>query len=218
MSDDRAAEILASYTGGRSHDVTVRSIPFEAGYRPASWVKNCVAVGLSGGFLEPLESTGLVMIETAAAMIAEMFALNGPVAAPARRFNELMAARYDNIINFLKLHYCLSQRKEAFWRDNGDPAAIPDRLKELLEEWRYRPPGRFDFILDLESFAFFSYQYILYGMEYRTDLSPVREDFPDTAAAERIFARIRSFGDRAASELPAHRAMIDQINAGGAAA
>src|SRR3546814_18231760 len=56
--------------------------------RPASWVKNCVAVGLAGGFLEPLESTGLVMIETAAAMIAEMFPLNGPVGAPARRRSE----------------------------------------------------------------------------------------------------------------------------------
>ena len=53
-------------------------------------------------------------------------------------------------------------------------------------------------------------------MGFHTDLSPVREDFPDVAEAERIFARIRSFGDRAASELPAHRAMIDQINAGGA--
>jgi tryptophan halogenase len=213
LSDDRAAEILASYTGGRSHDVTVRSIPFEAGYRTTPWVKNCVAVGLSGGFLEPLESTGIVMIEAAAAMIAEMFPLGGPVGAPARRFNELMSARYANIVNFLKLHYCLSRRDEPFWRDNADPASIPDRLKELLEEWRYRPPGRFDFILDLESFAFFNYQYILYGMEYQTDLSPVREEFPDVAEAERIFARIRNFGDRAANELPAHRALIDQINA-----
>lgn len=216
LSDDRAAEILASCTGGRSHDVTVRSIPFEAGYRRTPWVKNCVAVGLAGGFLEPLESTGLVMIETAAAMIAEMFPLNGPVAAPARRFNELMTARYENNVNFLKLHYCLSQRGEPFWRDNGDPATIPERLKELLAEWRYRPPGRFDFILDLESFAFFNYQYILYGMEYRTDLSPVREEFPDSGEAERIFARIQSFGDQAAQELPAHRALIDQINASAA--
>src|SRR3546814_8471673 len=69
----------------------------------------------------------------------------------------------------------------------------------------------------LESFAPFNYQYILYGMEFHTDLSPVREDFPDIAEADRIFARIQSFGDRAASELPAHRAMIDQINAGAAA-
>src|SRR3546814_9914124 len=57
------------------------------------------------------------------------------------------------------------------------------------------------FILDLESFAPFNYQYILYGMEFHTDLSPVREDFPDIAEAERIFARIQSFGDRAASEI-----------------
>lgn len=216
LSDERAAEILAGYTGGRSHDVSVRRIPFEAGYRPTPWVKNCVAVGLAGGFLEPLESTGLVTIETAAAMIAEMFPLGGPMHAPARRFNELMSARYDNIVNFLKLHYCLSRRDEPFWRDNADPASIPDRLKELLEEWRYRPPGRFDFILDLESFAFFNYQYILYGMEYRTDLTPVREEFPDVAEAERIFARIRSFGDQAAHELPSHRALIDQINAASA--
>src|SRR3546814_18640364 len=75
----------------------------------------------------------------------------------------------------------------------------------------------FDFILDLESFAPFNYQYILYGMEFHTDLSPVREDFPDIAEAERIFARLQSFGDRAASELPAHREMLDQINAGAAA-
>src|SRR3546814_8726100 len=86
---------------------------------------------------------------------------------------------------------CSSDLREGFWRDNGDPASIPDRLKQLLEEWRYRPPSRFDFILDLESFAPFNYQYILYGMEFRTDLSPVREDFPDIAEAERIFARIK---------------------------
>lgn len=153
------------------------------------------------------------MIETAAAMIAEMLPLAGPVSVPAGRFNELMTARYANVVNFLKLHYCLSRRGEPFWRDNADPASIPDRLKQLLEEWRHRPPSRFDFILDLESFAFFNYQYILYGMEYPTDLSPVREEFPDAAEAERIFARIRSFGDRAAQELPAHRALIDQINA-----
>src|SRR3546814_17793504 len=82
------------------------------------------------------------MIETAAARSAEMFPRSGPVGAPARRFNELMAARYDNIVNFLKLHYCLSLRGEAFWRDNGDPASIPDRLKQLLEEWRYRSEER----------------------------------------------------------------------------
>jgi glycine/D-amino acid oxidase-like deaminating enzyme len=212
LSDDRAAELLETSVGGR--DFTARTIPFEAGYRERQWVKNCVAVGLAGGFLEPLESTGVVLIEAAVGMIAELFPHNGPVDAPARRFNELITARFDNIVNFLKLHYCLSRRDEPFWRDNADPASIPERLQDLLDQWKYRPPGRFDFILDLESFAFFNYQYILYGMEFKTDLSPVADEFPNVAQAQKIFAKIRNFGERASHDLPAHRALIEAINSG----
>src|SRR3954454_22325535 len=93
MSDERAAEILRAYAGPKADDVPKRRIPFEAGWRERQWVKNCVAVGLAAGFLEPLESTGVVLIEAAIGMIADMFPQNGPIDAPARRFNELMAAR-----------------------------------------------------------------------------------------------------------------------------
>lgn len=213
MSDDAAADVLERYTGGRSGDVTPRRIPFQAGYRTKQWEKNCVAVGLSGGFLEPLESTGVLMIEAAAAMIAELFPHHGPADGPAKRFNELMAARYESIVTFLKLHYCLSQREEPFWRDNAETASIPERLQDLLGQWRYRPPSRFDFVLDHESFAYFNYQYILYGMEFRTDLTPVRDEFPHEDEARRIFERIRQFGDRAARDLPPHRALVEQLRA-----
>jgi tryptophan 7-halogenase len=211
MSDDEAAQVLRDYVG--HDDYKARIIPFEPGYRAQQWVKNCVAVGLSGGFLEPLESTGVVLIEAAVGMIAELFPHNGPIDAPAKRFNELIVARYERIINFLKLHYCLSRRDEPFWRDNADPASIPEALQELLRQWRHRPPGRFDFLLDLESFAFFNYQYILYGMDYRTDLSDGRGDFPNVEAAEKLFARIRTFSERATEDLPTHRALIRAINA-----
>ncbi|MGC6400540.1 tryptophan halogenase family protein [Sphingomonas sp. FW199] len=213
LDEDAAAAVLATYTGGRSRDVEVRSIGFDAGYRTTPWVRNCVAVGLAGGFLEPLESTGMVMIETAAAMIAELLPLNGPVAGPARRFNERMQARYDNTVAFLKLHYCLGQRQEPFWRDNVDPSSVPERLRELLDEWRYRPPGRFDFILDLDSFAWFNYQYILYGMGFATDLSPLSGDYADQEGARRQFERIARYGARAARELPGHRELIDSFHA-----
>eukprot|EP01036_Dinobryon_divergens_P055155 gene55154-biopygen45538 len=73
--------------------------------RKKAWDRNVVAIGLSSGFLEPLESTGLVLIEAAVGMIAEMLPHSGAMEAPARRFNELMTARFENIINFLKLHY-----------------------------------------------------------------------------------------------------------------
>lgn len=214
IDDDRAEAILRDYLGGpkNASDIEPRRISFDAGYREKQWIKNCVAVGLSAGFLEPLESTGVVLIEAAVAMIAELFPHSGPVSAPARRFNELMTARYDNIIVFLKLHYCLSQRPERFWRENTDPASIPERLVDLLEQWRHRPPARFDFILDLETFAFFNYQYILYGMGFRTDLTDGAGEFPDVAGAAKLFAKIRGFADRATQDLPSHRDLIAQIN------
>ena len=211
MDDERAQAILRGYVG-QDVELPARTLAFDAGYRQKPWIKNCVAVGLSAGFLEPLESTGVVLIEAALAIIADLFPHNGPISGPAQRFNTLMSARYDNIVTFLKLHYCLSQRTEPFWRDNVEAASIPERLADLLEQWRYRPPTRYDFILDLETFAFFNYQYILYGMGFKTDLAPGRDEFPDTSAADRLFAKIQAFGDRALADLPGHRDLIEQIN------
>ncbi|MFG6467322.1 tryptophan halogenase family protein [Roseateles sp. BYS87W] len=213
LSDERAADLLRAYCGPELDAAAVRSIPFEPGYREQQWVKNCVAVGLSAGFLEPLEATGLVLVEAAVGMVAEMLPHSGPIHAPARRFNQLMTARFENIINFLKLHYAVSQRPEPFWRDNAAPATLPERLAGLLDEWRLRPPGRFDFVLDTETFAFFNYQYILYGMGFETDLQAGRDDFPRAEDAAKVFAKIQRFADRAVADLPSHRALIQQINA-----
>lgn len=212
IDEDRAHDILAAHSGVGEHAANAKLIRFEPGWRARQWVGNCVAVGMAGGFVEPLESTGIVVIEAAAAMIAELFPFTGPVDAPAERFNTLMTARYDNLINFLKLHYCLSRREEPFWRDNVDPASIPAALQAMLERWRHRPPGRFDFLLDVETFAFFNYQYILYGMEFRTNPAWPVERQP-SANAE-MFARIRNFGEQATRELPSHRELVEAINAG----
>ena len=212
IGDDRARDILAAYLGRAGEPAGARLIRYDPGYRRRQWVGNCVAVGMASGFLEPLESAGIVLIEAAAAMIAELFPMVGPVDASADRFNALMTARYDCIVTFLKLHYCLSRRDEPFWRDNSDPASIPDVLKDLLDRWRFRPPSRFDFTLDVETFAHFNYQYILYGMEFAT-APPARATavVPD---ADGAFARIRHFGDQAVRDLPSHRHLIEQINAG----
>ena len=213
IGDERALAILQDYVGPELDENAVRILLFETGYRERQWVGNCVAIGLSAGFLEPLEATGLVLIEAAVGMLAELFPHHGPVDAPARRFNQLMAARFENIVKFLKLHYCLSRRAEPFWRENADPATIPDELQELLRQWRYRPPGRFDFILDVETFAFFNYQYILYGMEFQTDLSAGRADFPNVAAARKLFERIRLLSEKAARDLPSHRELVSELAA-----
>ncbi|TCP33115.1 tryptophan halogenase family protein [Sphingomonas sp. BK235] len=211
MGDDAAAETLGRYLGRDPAAIAPRRIAFTPGWRERSWIGNCVAVGLASGFLEPLESTGVVLIEAAAAMIAELLPSDGPVDAPAARFNALLAARYENIAAFLKLHYCLSARPEPFWRDHRDPATIPPRLRDWLDQWRHRPPSRFDFQLESETFAHFNYQYILYGMGYAT--AGGSADAAATERGERLLARVRTFGERAARELPPHRALVEQLAA-----
>ncbi len=214
-SDERAVEILRGYTGDTKGELPTRVIKFEPGYRDTQWVKNCVAIGLSAGFFEPLEATGIMMIEVAAGMLAEFFPFAGPTDASAERFNTLMRLRCEKIVNFLKLHYCLTRRDEPFWRDNRAEDSVPSELHDLLRVWRNRPPSRFDFVTDVETFAYFSYQYILYGMDFDTDMSPARGVYSHEATAHKIFERIRGFGEHAVKDLPSHRDLVEQIYARG---
>jgi tryptophan 7-halogenase len=209
--DERAERVLRGYMGPESERKPVRVLKFEAGYRERQWVRNCVAVGLSAGFFEPLESTGIMLIEVAAAMIADFFPWSRDFAAPARLFNELMGKRFGKIVNFLKMHYCLSQRPEPFWRDNCRPETIPEELQNLLAAWRHRPPCRLDFVADHETFPYFSYQYVLYGMGFRTDLSAARSRYPSSASAQQAFRQLRRLGQQAAADLPTHRSLIERV-------
>src|SRR3546814_2076324 len=92
----------------------------------------------------------------------------------AARFNATTQYRWGRIIDFLNLHYVLTRREDtAFWRDNVRPESIPDRLKELLLLWRYQSPWFHDeFDRVEEVFPAASYQYVLYGMGYGTEVEP----------------------------------------------
>ena len=218
-SDDRAEEVLRAYVKERGNadkaEIKTRRIAFKAGYRERQWVKNCVAVGLSASFFEPLESTGIVLIEIAAGYIADFFQKSGPIDLPAAQFNRLMTQRCRRIVDFIKLHYCLTKRPEPFWRDNADPSSISPELNSLLAMWTYRPPSRHDFIEALESFAYSSYQFILYGMGFETDYEASRTSFPRVAEARIVFDRVASFAKQAADDLPDHRALIEAVYAHG---
>ena len=218
-SDARAEEVLRDYIGQPAESLTPRLLKFEAGHRPVQWINNCVAVGLSAGFVEPLESTGIGLIEIAAYLIAHLMPTRESMAQTARRFNTLMDERFQRIFDFIKLHYCVSQRRDSpFWIDNTDTASIPDSLKDRLAMWRHRPPHRLDFVTDTEMFLPASWQYILYGMEFRTDLAPMRSAYPHMERAQREMAMIRTLSTHAINDLPDHRALIDSLCADESAA
>jgi len=209
--DDRAEQVLRDYIGPAATDLSARKLKFQTGYRERQWVGNCVAVGLSAGFFEPLESTGIMLIEVAAHMISEFFPWDGAMKPAADMFNRLMANRFEKITGFLKLHYCLSKRDEPFWRDNASSSSIPDSLQEKLEMWRFRTPSRFDFIGDYETFLPISYQAVLYGMGFVTNLDAAGASYRAKKSARARFAEIAGMVPQAMNHLPAHRELISQI-------
>ncbi len=213
-SDDESAEReLRAYIGPGAEALSVRKIPIRGGHRETFWKRNCVAVGLAAGFLEPLEASAIVLIELSAKLIAEQMPANREVMdIVARRFNETTLYRWGRIIDFLKLHYVLTRRRDTdFWIDNVDPATIPERLQNLLHLWKYQPPWFFEEFDRLdEVFPAASYQYVLYGMGYETEV-----DAFDTATTERLAARLRDenarMTGRMTAQLPRNRDLLDKI-------
>lgn len=209
----QAEQRLRDYVGPAIDTLSVREIPIHCGHREKFWVNNCVAVGLSAGFLEPLEASALVLVELSAEMIAEQLpARRDLMDITARRFNETFRYRWDRIVDFLKLHYLLSRREEAFWRDNRDPASVPDSLRELLALWRHRPPADCDFTSNNEVFPAASYQYVLYGMGFETEVGSLAYRLRDGEAAAEHFAANRKATTRALAALPKHRELLEKIH------
>jgi hypothetical protein len=207
--DDRAEKVLRAYVGGEGNDINARKIRFESGYRETHWYKNCVAIGLSSGFFEPLEATGIILAEVAAATLAKLFPWGGDFEVSARQFNQQMGRRYERALAFIKAHYCISARRDsAFWRDNSEGESIPDELHDLLARWRHRPPGEIDFDLNVDMFTEHSWQYVLYGMGYSTDLTPRAGLYKYYEEARQAFAEIRRQAKFACQALPTHRGLL----------
>jgi tryptophan halogenase len=210
--DARAEQVLRDHVGPACEGLSPLRLKLNVGYREQHWVKNCVAVGLSGGFVEPLESSGIALIETAAYLVSFLFPADGDTVPVAKLFNEMMRSRYERIVDFVKMHYCLTQRTDTpFWVDNADLRSVPESLQEKLAMWRCRPPHRLDFVIDLEMYPPSSWQYVLYGMEYATDLSASRAAYPRMADARQEFRTIQQIAQHALTDLPTHRMLVEQL-------
>lgn len=206
---ETAERILRAYVGPPGDTLPTRAFRFTAGYRETGWVKNCVAVGLSSGFFEPLEATGIVFSEVAASLIANLFPWAGDYETSARQFNANMRRRYERARDFIKLHYCISERRDSqFWIDNVDPASTPDSLHELLDRWRCRPPNEMDIDPNVDIFTEASWQYVLYGMGWKTDLSAKAAVFRFADEAKAAFANIQRQADFAIRQLPTNRDLV----------
>ncbi|MEO5492418.1 MAG: tryptophan halogenase family protein [Sphingomonas sp.] len=210
-SDDEAAATLEAYLRGAGFtDIPAfRRLGFTSGHRAKFWERNCLAIGLSAGFLEPLEASAIVMIELSVNALLDNFPVTREVMPiHAARFNTLFRYRWDRVVEFLKLHYVLSRRDELYWRDHRDPASVPARLADLLSVWQHQPPSTADLPAVDEIFPAASYQYVLYGMGFAAPAGGhVRGGAPVALAP--IEQRSRSL----AASLPTNRSYLDALRA-----
>ncbi|MBH0051448.1 tryptophan halogenase family protein [Pseudoalteromonas sp. SWYJZ19] len=218
QSDESATNTLKSYIAKstseqQAEQLIYRVLKFNPGYRQKFWIKNCVAVGMSAGFLEPLEASALAMVELSISMISEQLPQNRThMSQLETRFNDRFSTRWQRVIEFLKLHYVLSERDDTpYWQDISNLNTAPERLQNLLKLWQFQPPSRFDFIENEEVFSSSSYQYVLYGMGFNTQTVSAQNTFNDPRAGDYYYQQNREKIAQCLNGLPSNRALLNHL-------
>ncbi len=236
IDEASARKELLAYQGLNedADEIETRIIKFRVGQRRQAWVGNCIAIGLAGGFIEPLESTGLYLADLSAVMLAEHFPYDSEnMAALAFRYNRILSNRYLEILDFINMHYCLTRRTDSpFWKAVQQPEHINDRLKSKLEFWHIKAPSNADF--EDQAFAGYpyeakpfdptidnrppvdtaglwnheSYECILYGMDFRGP--EFKEKFGDKRPPSRVFPFIIDRLREAPRKLPPHHIWLNK--------
>ena len=202
---------LAKYIGQSTQSCNFRHMTFPVGYRPKQWFKNCVAIGLSSGFIEPLESTGIHLVEQGIWALASLLPRYFNEVNCEKNFNDLMSSHYEHAIHFVKYHYILSRRDDStFWTDNVNPDTWTPWLKDMHNIWHHGYPDVYDFQNLHSIFDHGSYQYVYFGMHSLPQLSEIggRRD----AFAEQIFKRISDGVSNAGKRLIPHQQALNGIH------
>jgi len=208
MADDEAQRILLDTLDSKPL-AEPRLIKFQAGRRAKSWEKNVIAIGLSGGFLEPLESTSIHLIQHAVQKLLALFP--GPGISPVERdeFNRAMVNSYEPVRDFIILHYHATRRTGPFW-DHVRTMDLPDTLRHKIE--LFRQHGRV-FRYDNELFDVPSWVAVMLGQDVLPgSVEPLLDSMPEPEVL-RAIAELRSGYEQTASKLPLASEYIERMAA-----
>ncbi|OUL58917.1 tryptophan halogenase family protein [Pseudoalteromonas ulvae] len=135
MSQDEATALLLEHVKGEVLQPP-RHFSFTPGRRTQAWKSNCIAVGLAAGFLEPLESTSIALVETAIDKIIQTFSSPEYTKQDVERFNHVTATEYERVRDFLIVHYALNQREQGqMWQDCRE-MTLPRSLSDKLHQYQ----------------------------------------------------------------------------------
>ncbi|HEY8876333.1 MAG TPA: tryptophan halogenase family protein [Roseateles sp.] len=205
IDEDRArAQLLAQLDAPALAEP--RLLRFQTGHRERFWQGNVIAIGLAGGFLEPLESTSIFLVHNALGRLIPLLSQPGSAQA-SEAFNAQQTRQYQRIRDFIILHYCLSQRRDgSFWR-HVTGMALPESLAYKLHAWR--ETGALH-NYDEEGFDETSWLAIHAGMQHWPQRqSPWMNEVPPEIAARQLTERHAAIAQLAAA-MPAHDAFLRQ--------
>lgn len=207
IADDAAHDQLMANLEGRPI-ADPRPIRFRAGHRDKFWVKNCVAIGLAGGFIEPLESTSIHLIQMGVARLILLFPDLGFSAADIEEYNRQATLEYEQTRDFIVLHYKATHRDDSeFWRYCRH-MEIPDSLAHKIE--LFRSKGRIVRYQD-DLFTEDSWLAVMLGQ----GIVPAGYDrLVDRYPAEELFNHVRGLRDamrKTAASLPSHAAFLEGL-------
>lgn len=212
-SDSAAEDELASHLAGATQLTTPRMLKMRIGRSQRSWVGNCIAIGLSSGFLEPLESTGILSIELASRCLLQNFPTTEFEDSLRNQFNGAMARAYDEIRDFISLHFSLNGRHDSpYWQAARHEAKISDNLSELRELWKHTMPSAWDPRTRL-IFGNWSIQCILFGKDFYRDAGIHSIEIVHSDIWRRYCAHISAARRSLLSRLPDHLALVEAIRA-----
>lgn len=211
-SDEEAIHEFLGFLGPQAKDAEPKVIRMRIGRMRRHWVKNCVAIGLSSGFIEPLEATAIYMIETAARWLVRHFPDRAMSPQLADSYNRLTNTLYEEIRDFIVLHYYSSNRREPFWLAARQEIELPAALATRLELWRTTLPNAIDTTGD-RLFDAWNYLDVLYCKGTFRDCSYPLEGSISRADWDGFTRRLANFKRRLVAGLPDHFELLEAIRA-----
>ncbi|MGH8253002.1 MAG: tryptophan halogenase family protein [Steroidobacteraceae bacterium] len=206
ISDDEAASILLKNLDGKAL-AEPRQLRFTTGRRRKIWNKNVLAVGLSGGFMEPLESTSIYMIQSAIGRLVLMFPTEGITPVIVDRYNEIATFESERIRDFLILHYCATERDDSPFWNYCRTMPIPEPLRDTIA--LFRDGGRF-FRRGEELFGQVSWVQVMIGQRILPQRWHPMVDQMSDADLRAFVDHVKSVVAGCVEAMPMHQQFIDR--------